>query len=493
MPHRPLDIAVVGNCAVSSLVSPTGRHLWFCFPRPDAEPAFNALLGGTEPERGFFDVTLRNLASSRQAYLPNTAVLETILTDEAGASLRILDLAPRFRRYGRMYRPPSLIRRIEPLSGRPRIRVRLRPTFEYGARMPAISSGSNHIRYIGGLQVLRLTTDAALSHILHETEFGLDRPVNLVLSPDETLPEGVETHVRTCLAETEAYWGDWVRGLNVPFDWQEAVIRAAITLKLCSYEDTGAILAALTTSVPEAPGSARNWDYRFCWLRDAFFTVSALNRLNATRTMEGFVSFVLDAVLSELGDGPVPPLFPIAPGLLGTEEMLAEALPGFHGHGPVRIGNAAVSQRQNDGYGSIVLTASQMFFDTRLPRRGDADLYRQLAGIAARPRALPSSRTPGFGNTGNGSPSTPTRRRCAGRRWTASPASPVASGRRRTPKAGRRRPQPSAAACCARPRCPGRGGSPAPLAGGAWTPPACCCPRSGCCAPTTRSSSAPSR
>ncbi|MCW8085626.1 glycoside hydrolase family 15 protein [Roseococcus sp. MDT2-1-1] len=376
---RPLDLAVIGNCAVSSLVSPTGRHLWFCYPRFDAEPVLNALLGGEDPERGFFDVTLRGQAASRQAYLPNSAVLETVLTDDAGASLRILDLAPRFKRYGRIYRPPSLLRRIEPVAGRPRIRIRLRPTFEYGQRIPVVSNGSNHIRYVSADQVLRLTTDAPLSHILYETEFGLDRPVNLVLGPDETLPESAEQHARTCLSETIAYWADWVRGLNVPFDWQEAVIRAAITLKLCSFEDTGAIVAALTTSVPEAPGSSRNWDYRFCWLRDAFFTVSALNRLNATLTMEGFVRFVLDSVLQDL-EGPVPPLFAIAPGL-GTEERIAQALPGFLGNGPVRVGNAAVSQRQNDGYGSIILTASQMFFDTRLPRRGDADLYRQLAVI----------------------------------------------------------------------------------------------------------------
>ena len=101
---------------------------------------------------------------------------------------------------------------------------------------------------------------------------------------------------RLFLAETTSYWQDWVRDLNVPFDWQDAVIRAAITLKLCSFDDTGAIVAALTTSIPEAAGSSRNWDYRFCWLRDAFFTVTALNRVSATRTMEAFVRFVLDSL-----------------------------------------------------------------------------------------------------------------------------------------------------------------------------------------------------
>ena len=374
-----LDLAVVGNCAVASLVSCTGRHEWFCFPRLDAEPVFNSLLGGEDPERGFMDVVLRGQTGCRQSYLRNTAVVQTLLTDQAGGCVRVLDLAPRFRRYGRMYRPPSLIRRIEPLSGRPRIRIRIRPSFAYGEDAGRRSGGSNHIRYVGDNTVLRLTTDAPLTYIAHEAEFALDQPVNLVLGADETLPESPDAVAREALAETETYWRDWVRGLNLPFDWQDAVIRAAITLKLCSFEDTGGIVAALTTSVPESPGSGRCWDYRFCWLRDAFFTVGALNRLNATRTMEGFLRFIMDAVPEGL-EGPIPPLFPIAPGA-EVEERIAAALPGFRGDGPVRIGNAAAGQRQNDGYGAIVMTATQMFWDQRLQRTGDLTLYHHLVTL----------------------------------------------------------------------------------------------------------------
>ena len=141
-----------------------------------------------------------------------------------------------------------------------------------------------------------MTTDMPVSYVLHETQLALDRPINIFLGHDETLPDNPDSLARLFLAETTSYWQDWVRDLNVPFDWQDAVIRAAITLKLCSFDDTGAIVAALTTSVPEAAGSARNWDYRFCWLRDAFFTVTALNRVSATRTMEAFVRFVLDSL-----------------------------------------------------------------------------------------------------------------------------------------------------------------------------------------------------
>jgi len=371
-----LDLALIGNCTIASLIDRNGRHVWHCVSRLDGDPVFNALLGGTDPQAGFMDIVVHDHTATRQRYLPNGAVLETVIDDSHQGSLRMLDFAPRFQRFGRMFRPPMLVRRIEPIAGRPRITLRLRPNFDYGARPPQITSGSNHVRYVGTKEVLRLTSDAPISYILHETEFVLDRPVTLIVGADESVTDGPDTISRTFLQETTLYWQEWVRDLNVPFDWQEAVIRAAITLQLCSYEDTGAVLAALTTSVPEHDGSGRNWDYRYCWLRDAFFTVTALNRLSATRTMEGFVRFIVDAVARNAG-GAIAPLFAMAPGRSTMEEIIT-SLPGYRGGGPVRIGNAAVSQRQNDAYGSIVMTAAQMFWDERLPRRGGTELYRQL-------------------------------------------------------------------------------------------------------------------
>jgi GH15 family glucan-1,4-alpha-glucosidase len=374
-----LDLAVIGNCTVASVISPAGRHMWFCFPRLDADPVFNALLGGTAPETGYLDARLVDQATAEQRYLPNTAVLETVLTDASDGRARVTDFCPRFRRYGRMFRPPTLVRRIEPLAGRPRITVALRPNFEYGASAPGHSTGSNHMRFVGPDRVLRVTTDMPLSYLRYEADFTLDRPINLFIGADEPVPETLELLARQFLDETVGYWCDWVRDLNVPFDWQEPVIRAAITLKLCSYDDTGAIVAALTTSIPESPGSGRTWDYRYCWLRDAFFTVGALNRLSDTRTMEAFLRFILDVVNRE-GDAELAPLYPIAPGV-DLDERIATALPGFGGDGPVRIGNAAHAQRQNDAYGSIILAAAQMFWDERLPQRGDREFYERLCPI----------------------------------------------------------------------------------------------------------------
>lgn len=377
-----LDLGVVGNCSIASLVDRNGRHVWHGLGRLDGDPVFNALLGGSEPQSGFMDVVVEGAKESRQRYLPNTAILETTIEGASG-SVRIFDFAPRFRRFGRMFRPPMLMRRLEPVAGRPRITLRLRPTFDYGARKAQVTMGSNHIRYFGDASVLRLTTDASLNYVLHETEFSLDRALTLIVGADESITDNVDVLSRSFLGETEIYWQTWVRDLNIPFDWQAAVIRAAITLKLCSYEDTGAVLAALTTSIPEAPGTPRTWDYRFTWLRDAFFTVTALNRLSATRTMESYVRFIIDVVEAGSSRGEVdmiPPLFPIAPGT-DTAERLIESLPGYRGQGPVRTGNAAAGQRQNDVYGSMVLTAAQMFWDERLPQQGDLELYRQLCVV----------------------------------------------------------------------------------------------------------------
>ncbi|MDX9690123.1 MAG: glycoside hydrolase family 15 protein [Alphaproteobacteria bacterium] len=375
-----LDLAVIGNCAISSMIDKKGRHVWHCRPRFDGDPVFSSLLNGADPKQGFMDVLVHDFCDSKQAYIRNTAVVETILEDSNQNKCRLIDFAPRHIRFGRMFRPPMLIRRIEPLQGACRIKVRVRPHFEYGARKTQITTGSNHVRFVPDENsVIRLTSDMPLSYLLNETEFVLNRPVNLILSSDEPIPERPETIVLRFMEETINHWQEWVRGLAIPFDWQEAVIRAAITLKLCSYEDNGAIVAALTTSIPEAPGSTRNWDYRHCWLRDALFTVSALNRLGATQTMEGFIHYLLDNVLTK-SDAPLSPIYSITAEPL-PDEAFAPSLVGYRDMGPVRVGNAAVSQQQNDVYGSVILSAAQMFWDQRIQKPAGIDMYRLLCPI----------------------------------------------------------------------------------------------------------------
>jgi GH15 family glucan-1,4-alpha-glucosidase len=376
----PLDLGLIGNGRIAALVDARARIRWWCFPRFDSDPVFSHLLAGDE-EKGFADVLVDRLVDARAGYRRNTAVIESLLTDADGGTVRVTDFAPRFKLFGRTFRPAQIMRRIQPVSGMPRVTIRVRPTFGYGRPTRERTIGSNHIRFFGGDDVLRLTTDAPLSYIVQETSFVLTRPVTLVMGTDEPFEGALTGTVRDFLERTEDYWLDWVRGLGVPFEWQEVVIRAAITLKLCSFEETGAIIAAHTTSIPEAPGSGRNWDYRYCWLRDSYFVVQALNRLGATRTMESYINFIL-TVAADRG-GPLKPVYGIVPSD-NLEERIVPDLAGFLGSGPVRVGNQAVEQVQNDVYGSVILAATQMFFDERLPVMGDEALFHRLEPLGRR-------------------------------------------------------------------------------------------------------------
>ncbi|MDP2742756.1 MAG: glycoside hydrolase family 15 protein [Hydrogenophaga sp.] len=375
-----LSLGMVGNCSFSALIDYQGRVVWSCLPRFDGDPVFHALLGGDEGA-GAFAIEIENLTESRQYYAPNTAVLHTELWDRDGQGLLITDFAPRFPSRGRFFRPTMLVRRVRPLKGAPRMRVKLTPRFQWGAQTPTITSGSNHIRYVGEQQTLRLQTDASVSHVISHEPFLLTREHNFLLGPDETLEGGVGDTARHFEQETLAYWREWTRRLALPLEWQDAVIRAAITLKLSVFEDTGAIVAAMTTSIPEAPGTQRNWDYRYCWLRDAFFVVRALNSLAEVSTMEDYLGWLTNAVVGANG-GHVQPLFGIG---LERElpERLCENLPGYRGMGPVRVGNQAQEHFQHDVYGNIVLAAAQAFHDKRLLHPAGLAEFERLEAVGA--------------------------------------------------------------------------------------------------------------
>ena len=377
-----LDLAVIGNGHTAALLEPASRLVWWCFPRLDSDPVFSRLLAGDD-EKGFCDVVLEDMVDYASDYERNTAIVSTVLTDSKGAQVKITDFAPRFQNFGRMFRPPQLIRIIEPIAGLPRITIRVRPTSDYGKPIEDRSQGSNHITFRGKDLALRLTTDGPLSYIDREAAFVLTKPIHMVLGPDEPWPEDIATTCRQFADRTRDYWMEWVRRLSIAYDWQDAVIRAAISLKLSNFEETGGIVAALTTSIPEAPGSGRTWDYRYCWIRDAYFVVKALNRLGATKTMEDFIFFIL-GIASQDQLRPVYSVVPSDP----MEETIAPNLKGYRNDGPVRIGNAAVHQNQHDTFGSIILAAMPMFFDRRLARPGNEGLFHLLETLGVKAAEL---------------------------------------------------------------------------------------------------------
>ena len=379
-----LDLGLIGNCSISALVDKTARIVWCCLPRFDGDPIFHQLLGSAsrDPSDGAFTVELLDFKTSEQAYVPNTAILKTVLHGESG-SIEVTDFIPRFYSRNRPFRPQTLIRRISVKEGRPRIRIKMRPRFRYGEAGPSVTSGSNHIRYCGQDMTLRVTTDAPIDYILKETAFNLGDPLNFVLGPDETLTNSPLGIAREFEENTQLYWVNWSHRLALQPEWQEAVIRAAITLKLCSYEPTGAIVAAMTTSIPEAPGTGRNWDYRYCWVRDAYFVIRALTTLAAGRTLENYYRWIMNVVASS--NGHIQPVYGIA-----LEEALVEStadhLPGFQSDGPisnspVRIGNQAHEHFQHDTYGNLILGSAQAFIDKRLSVRAGVEDFHRLERV----------------------------------------------------------------------------------------------------------------
>ncbi len=379
-----LNLGLIGNSTFSALIDRMGRVVWSCLPRFDGDPVFCSLLMGNREEasRGFFDVVIEDFSHSKQRYMHNTAILVTTLFDRHGNAVEITDFAPRFKARGRVFRPVTMIRHLRPVKGHPRITIRLRPTFSYGTEGCQCSRGSSHMRYAGPNMALRCTTNAPIAYIANEVAFLLEEETSMFFGIDESLPTGIVQTAHEFFEMTHEYWQEWVRYLAIPFEWQKAVIRAAITLKLCSFEETGAIIAAPTTSIPEASGSERNWDYRYCWLRDAYFVVQALNRLGATRTMEDHLRYITN-IVADADGGHLQPVYGVALGKTLIEDFI-DNLPGYRNMGPVRKGNQAYEHIQNDVYGSVILAAAQTFFDQRLTKPGDKVLFERLEAIGER-------------------------------------------------------------------------------------------------------------
>jgi GH15 family glucan-1,4-alpha-glucosidase len=380
-----LDLWPIGNCQVSALIDGAAGFVWGCAPAVDGDPLFCSLLepNGEGPQpRGEWRISIENQVSAEPRYLRNTPILVTRLTDAGGNSCDVYDFCPRFERSGRMYRPVAFVRIVRPIAGAPRARIALGPAGNWGAEDAERTSGTNHIRYLVKPQPLRLTTDAPVGHLLESRPFRLEKSLHFFLGPDEPFVGQIGHSLATMLHQTSDEWRGWVRGLAIPLEWQEVVIRAAITLKLCQHEETGAIVAALTTSIPEAPGSGRNWDYRYCWIRDAYYTVQALNRLGALDVLENYLSYLRNIVDAAPG-GVIQPLYAVS-GEPELEERVAEGLAGYRGMGPVRVGNAAFRQVQHDAYGQIVLSNAQAFFDERLFRQATQEDFASLEKVGER-------------------------------------------------------------------------------------------------------------
>lgn len=382
------EVGIVGNGQFAAHVASDGDVVWCCLPRLDAEPVLAGLLDAARGGR--FRVAPASGAAGRQRYLDNTNVLVTEFEDGQGA-FRVVDFAPRFEQHERAFHPAQLFRVLEPVRGTPRVSVTCEPVLGWSGRPAGRVAGSNHVRFEGYPAQLRLTTDVPLSY-LGGQPFALTGRRHLALTWGAPIEEPLPPLADRFLAATTRYWRAWVKGCDVPPAWQEQVIRSALTLKLHCFEDTGAIVAATTTSIPEAPGSGRTWDYRYCWLRDAYYVLGALRRLNRFEERERFTQWLFD-VAGGSPDLDLAPLYRID-GRSDLEEVAQAGWAGYEGNGPVRAGNGAAGHRQHDVYGETALSLVPVFLDERFrDERSEAalDLVVRLARKAVQVAGTPDA------------------------------------------------------------------------------------------------------
>ncbi len=353
------NTGIIGNCAFLAHINKNTNVDWLCWPRFDSTFVFGGLLD--KKKGGEFSILPDGEYTSNQYYLENTNVLITEITVAAGGKYRITDFAPRFQEHARYYKPLMLIRKIEVLEGSPRVRVKCRPVTDYGKKELTVNRGSNHIQYLGGEERIRLTTNIPISYIFDDHAFILNDCKYLVLTYGEPLEAPLISTAERFLRETVQYWRRWIKHSSIAGFYQPYVIRSALALKIHQYEDTGAIIAASTTSLPEHPGSGRTWDYRYCWLRDTFYVISSLNHIGHFEEMEKYFNYVTDISFSE--NFRYQPLYGIA-GEHDLEEYTVD-LEGYEGNQPVRIGNQASEHIQNDIYGQVLVSVLPLYTDHR--------------------------------------------------------------------------------------------------------------------------------
>ncbi len=354
-------MAITGNCHYLAYIDDQSEVTWLCWPFMDSSFIFGSLLD--QEKGGSFKVIPEAHFQTRQRYLENTAIIMTTFFCQDG-DFEVIDFAPRFPMYDRFYRPLQFFRKIRRLRGQPRITLVCDPRGNYGEQKPLISVGSNHLCFKGLHYPLRLTTNAAKTYIMEQRVFSLTEDIYLVLSGGDPFESPLKETFEEFFYKTTRYWRGWVKDTFIPNIFQKEIIRSAMTIKLHQFEDTGAIIASGTTSLPEYPGSGRNWDYRYCWLRDSYFSLGAMNSLGHFEEAERYLHFI-NNILYDISN--LQPVYKIN----GEAQIPESELPlsGYLKNGPVRIGNAAYHQKQYDSFGQVILSLLPLYMDERIIHR----------------------------------------------------------------------------------------------------------------------------
>lgn len=368
------ETGIIGNCAFIAHIHKNTNVDWLCWPKFDSSFIFGGML---DPKLGgVFSILPSGDYESKQYYLENTNILCTEIHSQHG-HYRVIDFAPRFFQYERYYKPLMLVRKIEVISGRPLIKVICKPVEDYGQTLLHPYENSNHLEYRGMADPIRLTTDVPLTYIKEEKDFVLNDNKFLVLTYGTPLEAPLHNTMEDFLKKTTYYWRQWVQNTGIESSYQQQVIRSSLALKIHQYEDTGAIIAASTTSLPESPGSGRTWDYRYCWLRDSYYILQAFNNIGHFEELERYFHFLENITITSKDR--YQPLYSIT-----GERHLPEreiGLEGYLGNKPVRIGNEASRHIQNDAYGQILVTLLPLYADQRILYQDRLDTAGWVADV----------------------------------------------------------------------------------------------------------------
>jgi GH15 family glucan-1,4-alpha-glucosidase len=360
MKKHTYNSGVIGNCAYIAHVEDNTNINWMCWPRFDDSFVFGSLL---DDEKGGSFSLLPPVDSyqSKQYYIENTNIICTEISYSEG-TYRVTDFAPRFYQYERYYKPLMLIRKIEKLSGNPQVRATCKPVASYGEKKLQRIQGSNHLKFFGMQDELRLSTNISFSYLLEYQPFVLNETKYLVLTYGTPLEAPLENTAENFLSKTISYWRTWVKRTSIGNFHQAQVIRSALVLKIHQYEDTGALIASSTTSLPEYPGTGRNWDYRYCWLRDTFYTLNAFNNIGHFEELDKYFHYIANITLKSKDR--LQPLYSVSGQTNLVEKTLD--LKGYMGNNrPVRVGNQAYEHIQNDVYGQVLVSLLPLYADKR--------------------------------------------------------------------------------------------------------------------------------
>jgi GH15 family glucan-1,4-alpha-glucosidase len=346
--------ALIGDTQTAALVGDDGCIDWLCVPRFDGAACFAALLG--DASNGHWSIGPASGArATRRRYRENTLVLETEWDTPEG-TVRLVDCMPVRDQH------VDVVRMVEGVSGRVPMYMDLTVRFDYGSILPWVRAMDGSTTFVAGPYAVRLATPVPVEgrDFHHTAQFEVaagDRIPFVLTGSPSNLPWPEVPEATAALNRTTAFWRDWSARCNYTGEWSDLVLRSAITLKALTYAPTGGIVAAPTTSLPEWPGSVRNWDYRYCWLRDATFTIYSLLISGFEQEATAFRDWLLRAVAGD------PSRLQIMYGAAGErrlDEYEVDWLPGYEQSTPVRVGNAAHRQYQLDVYGEVVDSLHQM-------------------------------------------------------------------------------------------------------------------------------------